>query len=196
MHRTREREPGLRDGIRRLIINTEPMVGRIAKRVHSRMLHGHSEPGDSLMRANMPAEAVLMYRARRDWLGISVVSMRTGEESRAVEALLIYGFSKRSALSFIGHILSQDGMHTGAAMLFYACKRYGNAIRECLAIGEDKMTKQDRRRLGLIYARAGHFGLAGVQFGLSGATKLAEKMRKIGEMQNAGALQSGGIWGV
>ncbi len=191
MQKTQEKMRSLTRGMRRLMINAEPMVGHIAKKAHKRIygLHDLKAPGDFFMRANSFREAMLIYRGRKDWLGMSMASLKSGNEKCAVEALLRYGFSKRGALLFIGHTLSQDGMHRGAAMLFSECGMHRKAIRECLEIGDRNMTRQDRRRLALAYVRRGEFGLAGMQFRLSGLEKLADRMYEISAMQ-APLLQS------
>jgi hypothetical protein len=147
------------------------------------MFIGPAAPGDLLLKANRFGDAIVAYLSRDDLLGLSMVSLRIGDEQNAIGALSLYGFSRRSALSFMGHIFSQDGMHRGAAMLFYDCGRYGKAIRECLELSEEKMTANDRRRLALAYARDGQYGLASVQFQALGAKELARKTHEISMMQ-------------
>jgi hypothetical protein len=172
-----------REGIRKLIINTEPMVGHIAKKAYTKMFIGPAGTADLLLKSRKLVEAIAAYKKSGDLLGISLASLMMGSETNAVDALLQYGFTKPSALSFIGHVFSMDGMHNAAAMLFYASKRYSKAIDEYLAVGNG-MTIHERRMLGLAYAKTELFGLAYEQFRLSGATKLAEKMREMSAMQS------------
>jgi|GEM_PF-6852143 len=181
-NKTQAKRP-LREGMRRFIINKEPMVGHIARKTYTKMFIGPAGNADLLLKSRKLNQAIALYKQSKNLLGVSIASLMMGSEPNAVDALLQYGFTKPSALSFLGHIFSQDGQHSAAAMLFYASKRYGNAIMEYLAIG-DGMTRHERRMLGLAYAKEGQFMLASAHFRISGATELADRMQKISEMQS------------
>jgi hypothetical protein len=186
-----QQKPTVRESIRRFIINTEPIVGHLAKKAHKRMAHVPAAPHGKPIDAAMLMAASTRCRCRGDWLGVSIAQLRMGSTEGAIKTLTeIYPFSRNSALSFIGHISGMDGRHRTAAKLFYAGGKNDKVIGECSAIGEEAMTIRDRRLLALAYARTGQFMLASAQFRHLGSIKLANRLNEIGMIQAAMPMQT------